>query len=203
LFSIFSPLLMTTPVSAQAATDKFTFRNFELYSPSSLKTDSMSAMRVLNALWDAVKTTRGLPLAVARRGSIKIAMATQPNADADAVSFVGERIIVLPSRRWLAWSSGKLDRVLQHEVGHIVIAEYLGSSSIPHWLDEGFAEWSAGALSCEYETMLRFDLVGRGIRRPRLVVTRSSLDGGFSVSSGTAAYSRRVQECDATRSLTG
>lgn len=171
VFTAVTSLFLVSSLRAQVAADKFTYGRFEFFSPSHLRVDSTAAVRVLRIVAKAVSAVRGLPADAAPVKPIRVSVATHPQADADAVSFPQHRIIVLPARRWLDWSPEKLERTVQHEVGHIVLAHYLGLAPIARWLDEGFAEWTAGALSCEYETMVRIDIVGRGTSNPRRVAS--------------------------------
>jgi hypothetical protein len=66
------------------------------------------------------------------------------------------------------WSVEDLTRTLRHELAHIALARFLEFKSLPAWLEEGFAEWAAGGLTCTQEARVRLDLVTR--RRLQRVV---------------------------------
>ncbi len=68
-----------------------------------------------------------------------------------------QALIVLPLDRFLAWDDDRLGRVLRHEYAHIRMHAFLGLDDPPQWLQEGFAEWAAGGLTCQSAWRLWFD----------------------------------------------
>lgn len=170
--------------TAQAAVSVVVLNRHSFIFPAGSRVDSAAAMRVLGAISAATKV-RGLPANVIANSSVVVSLGTDIHPDVDAVSYEDRLLIVLPLRRWAAWSNEKLIRVVRHEVGHLGFGVFIGSASIPTWLREGFAEWSAGELTCEYETLIRLDLLGRSNRETAHLISGSAPRGSAQLQ---AAY---------------
>jgi hypothetical protein len=159
-------------LSVEGAT--ITHGKHRMVFPAKALIDSARAERVLATVTSATPV-RGVPPRVLAGSSIVVSLATDISQDVDAVSYPDQRVIALPSRAWHKWPAEKLERVVRHEVGHLALGAYLGGADVPRWLSEGFAEWSAGGLSCEDETMLRLDLLTRNTRIAGLLSSESTI----------------------------
>lgn len=173
---VIAPFLVcvTEIVAQQAEAERvmvLTRGRFRMVFTRSSSVDTTRVKHVLKVLEQSVLVP-GLPKQTLSTVDITISIAERPQGNADAVSFPSERIIVLPSREWLAWDDRKLTRVIRHEIAHIALSRYLQAAPVPMWFDEGFAEWASGGLSCEGETRVRLDLL-----RLRGNVSFLSLDG--------------------------
>ena len=120
-----------------------------LVFPATTTLDSRAVSRLLDSL-DETDAVRGFPNGFPLKRRITMSLAVDwPNPMADAWSRPPEALIVLPLSRALAWDDGKLRRIVRHELAHVGLAAYVEYRTIPHWFDEGFAEWASGGLTCE------------------------------------------------------
>lgn len=70
-----------------------------------------------------------------------------------------------------------LRTILKHELCHLLLHEYIGSSRLPRWLDEGVAQWTSDGMA---EIVMKRDrfMVHRAIRTGR-ILPLSHLDRSF------------------------
>jgi len=139
---------------------------------SSVKVDGGDIQRVLRIL-DGEVESPGFPAAFELDRPVTISLATERQyVDADAWARPRDALIVLPLEESLTWSEEKLRSILRHELTHIRMGLFLGfHHNVPHWFEEGFAEWAAGGVTCEGEWRLRIDLRRRKVAElplPRL-----------------------------------
>lgn len=147
--------------SAQQRVESIAVGRSEMIFPSQLHVDSARARHVLRAV-ESGKTVRGIAEEYSLNHRLVVTLALEANRNADAVSYVDQGLIVLPANLWREWPLETLERIVRHEVNHHALSGYLAGRSVPYWLQEGFAEWAVGGLSCEYEALLRLDLLDRG-----------------------------------------
>lgn len=60
------------------------------------------------------------------------------------VAIPAARVIVLPGFLSKRAEPFRLGRILQHELAHVALHDYLAPAPIPRWFDEGYAQWAAG-----------------------------------------------------------
>lgn len=147
--------------------------------PATATLDAHAVGRILNSL-DETDFVRGFPNGFPFRRRVTISLAVEwPNPIADAWSRPAQALIVLPLSTALAWDDGKLRRIMRHELAHLGLAAYLEYRTIPQWFDEGFAEWSAGGLTCEGSWRIWIEVQRRGesgVAWPQQNETGSGLD---------------------------
>jgi hypothetical protein len=95
-----------------------------------------------------------------------------------AFAFPRERRIVMQGRSAPS-SAGDPVRVLRHELAHLALFEFLGTS-VPRWFDEGYASYAAG--EWDREAVIAANL-GLALGRYR---TLAALDSGFQRGSQSA-----------------
>ena len=182
-----------TPIAAQDAVGTISLGGHTFLFPISARVDSTSGLRVLRAVSAAV-IVRGLPADAVANRSVVVSLGTDIDPNVDAVSYADQSLIVLPMQRWKSWTNAKLTRVIRHEVAHLAFRTYLRGANAPLWLNEGFAEWSAGPLTCEYETLLRLDLSTNGDRATRRFFLTDASRGATQL--GTAYFSTFLEYLD-------
>ena len=74
---------------------------------------------------------------------------------------------------------GSIERIVPHEVAHVLVARHLGPalSALPTWLNEGIAEYAAGAAASQVDPVA-LQAVGRGESIPL-----ARLDSSFQLDS--------------------
>lgn len=98
----------------------------------------------------------GFPDGILDSLQITVSFASSPMPSRDAWSSADAGLIVLPDTKALRWVRGRLERTIVHELAHMALAAAVPSAdSLPLWLHEGLAEWSAGGLTCEAEARIR------------------------------------------------
>jgi hypothetical protein len=68
-----------------------------------------------------------------------IAATGQPSWSQGMADYRGKQILSY------AWSTGFVESLLPHEMGHLIFRDFVGfKGEVPLWLDEGVAQWSEG-----------------------------------------------------------
>ena len=165
--------------------------------PATATLDPRAVGRILDSL-DEADVVRGFPNGFPFRRRVTISLAVEwPNPNADGWSRPAQALIVLPLSMALAWDDGKLRRIMRHELAHLGLAAYLEYRTIPQWFDEGFAEWSAGGLTCEGSWRIWIEAQRRGetgVAWPQQNGTGSGLDDRLAYD----LYSTFVEYLDTT-----
>lgn len=60
------------------------------------------------------------------------------------VALPAARVIILPGFISERAEPFRLGRILQHELAHLALHDYLAPARAPRWFDEGYAQWAAG-----------------------------------------------------------
>lgn len=113
--------------------------------PDGLATDTIVTRAIIDAVL-AQPAPVGFPRDWELDGVIIIRLTAGDWSEAEGRAVVDANSIELPYPAALHWSTAKMARVIRHELVHIALAAYLTNEYLPLWLDEGFAEWEAGAL---------------------------------------------------------
>src|SRR5690606_22708565 len=64
-------------------------------------------------------------------------------------------VVVLPGYNSARAATGRLPRILRHELAHVALHRHVAPSRVPRWFSEGYATWAAGQLDPEAGWMLR------------------------------------------------
>ena len=152
--------------------------------PAQSKLESDDAERILYVL-ETVAPTSGLPVDYAQPGSVTVSLARKGVPGLDGWTSVEKRLIVLPLERAIRWPEEKLRNVLEHEMAHIAVFDFFGVQGVlPAWFEEGFAEWTAGGLSCEGHIRLEIEVR----RRVALGLLLPSVDSDWEALPARLAY---------------
>jgi len=92
---------------------------------------------------------------------ITISLIARERQGIEAAAYGEERTIVLPLEAALAWRTEDLRSLLRHELTHIALAGGRTSFQLPKWFQEGFAEWTAGGLTCQGAARIRVNMLLR------------------------------------------
>lgn len=111
--------------------------------------------------FDELVPLPGFPLDILRGKRITLSLAAQPSQGVDGSADPFQRLIILPFSNAYKWEPAKLRRVIRHELAHIGMGIFFNYAMLAPWLQEGFAEWTAGGLTCEGETRIRVDMMMR------------------------------------------
>lgn len=100
------------------------------------------------------------------------------------VAIPAKRVIVLPGFLSKRAEPYRLGRILQHELAHVALHDYLAPAQLPRWFDEGYAQWAAGEWGWEGAWQLWLAFVTE--RAPPL--DSISLDWPYADSDARVAY---------------
>jgi len=90
----------------------------------------------------------------------------QPGAPphwADATAWPQHRLIFLRAQSLRSGVARPQKQVLDHEITHVLLGQVFGSSPIPHWLQEGLAQWFAGEVTPEVTRQIARGSWGKGL----------------------------------------
>ncbi|KPJ52372.1 hypothetical protein AMJ39_08050 [candidate division TA06 bacterium DG_24] len=96
--------------------------------------------------------------------------------------------VAVPARRLMVFKSPRtatraydLERIVAHELSHIMVGELLGDGWAPRWLDEGVAMFESGELRWNDNIRLAYALLANS------VIPLSELEMGFPADEGKAS----------------
>lgn len=96
--------------------------------------------------------------------------------------------VAIPDRRLMVFKSTRtaarpydFERVVAHEISHILLGELLGEGWVPRWLDEGVAMFESGELRWNDNIRLAYAVLANAI------LPLSALEMGFPADEGEAA----------------
>ncbi|MFW6331465.1 MAG: peptidase MA family metallohydrolase, partial [Gemmatimonadota bacterium] len=72
-----------------------------------------------------------------------------------------EGLIVLPTFDWERTPPHTIYRTLRHELAHVALQRFLGTTRVPRWFSEGYAQWAAGEWRWDSAWQLRMAFVRR------------------------------------------
>lgn len=110
--------------------------------------DTLLAKQIVELVVSAARP-HGLPLDFSVPTSLTVALVDDLHSEADAVAYPEHHTIVLPLDRVRTWDVQHLRNVLLHEWTHLAVRTNVPGDHLTPWLDEGFAEWSVGGVSCD------------------------------------------------------
>ena len=90
----------------------------------------------------------------------------QPGAPphwADATAWPQHRLIFLRAQSLRSGVARPQKQVLDHEITHVLLGQVFGAKPIPHWLQEGLAQWFAGEVTPEVTRQITRGSWGRGL----------------------------------------
>jgi hypothetical protein len=122
--------------------------------------DSTKAQLLIDTFEDLVPLP-GLPRDILRGKRITFSLAAQPSQGVDGSADPFQQLIILPFSNAFEWEPAKLRRVIRHELAHVGMGIVFNYAMLAPWFQEGFAEWTAGGLTCEGETRIRVDMMMR------------------------------------------
>ena len=123
---------------------------------------SREAARILDLLEEMLAqgaTAYGFPDAFVWDRRITVGLGTQAGTRPTmGRSVPRDGLIVLDANRVQYLDTPQLRRLLRHEVAHLLVGGVFDYRALPRWLQEGFAEWFAGGLTCGGEFRLWIEL---------------------------------------------
>ncbi len=157
LIGMVSTALPVTAQQGPLSTSAIEGERARIVFPVAANLPLADARRVL-AVAESVPWTVGLPSSYVPQRSITISLASRPRRGASGWSSVESWLVVLPLSEAVTWPEQTLRRVLRHEMAHVLLADVLGTQSVPTWFVEGFAEWAAGGLTCEGRVRVEIEI---------------------------------------------
>ena len=152
-----------------------------------------SLARIADALGTSPDSAVTIVLADSPARFRELTRETLPDWSA-AAALPGRRIIVSP----LAGQRFEIDKILAHEIVHVVIDEAVRGKYVPRWFHEGCAELYSGEWGVRGELYMSW-MVVRGnllsFQDIQDVFSRGSLDAGLAYNQSMLAVRRLVAEC--------
>ena len=192
LFSILAPVQssavsLTTPhftITADGFSDRYAHRIAD--------SAERSLSRISEALGASPDSAITIVLTDTAARFRELTEGTLPDWSA-AVAVPGRRIIVSP----LAGQKYAIDRILAHEIVHVVIEEAVRGKYVPRWFHEGCAELYSGEWGLRGELYMSW-MVVRGnllsFQDIQDVFSRGSMDAGLAYDQSMLAVRRFVAD---------
>ncbi len=123
---------------------------------------SRDATRILKVLEDILAQEApayGFPDAFVWDRRVTVGLGTEAGTPSStAKSVPRDALIIVHANSVRSLDASQLRRLLRHEAAHLLVGELLDYRATPRWLQEGFAEWFAGGLTCDGEFRLWIEL---------------------------------------------